>query len=134
MNSVRTQVGAMALTRICGAHSTAKARVRFTTAPLVVWYEMFGYSPPPDKPMIEDMLTIEPDPAFSMCRAAVRAHRNTPVMLTSTTRCQSARSRSTAGRRIAIPALLTSPSMRPSAWATASNAATIRASSDTSTA
>jgi hypothetical protein len=38
MNCVSTQVGATALTRMpCCAHSTASARVKLTTAPLLVW-------------------------------------------------------------------------------------------------
>src|SRR5262249_33906131 len=43
MKSVRTQVGAPALTRMpLLAHSLASARVRLTTAPLLVLYEMLG--------------------------------------------------------------------------------------------
>ena len=56
--------------------------------------------------MIEAMLTMRPPRPAIMCRAALRAQRNTPVMLTSMTLSQSARSSSTLGLRIAVPALL----------------------------
>src|SRR6185503_4835639 len=43
ISGVRTQVGAMAFTRMPWlAHSTASARVMLTTAPFVAWYEMLG--------------------------------------------------------------------------------------------
>ena len=43
MKRVRTQVGATAFTRTpLRAHSTASARVMFTTAPFVAWYERLG--------------------------------------------------------------------------------------------
>ncbi len=43
VSSVLTKVGATALTRmLSAAHSSASARVRFTTAPFEAWYEGFG--------------------------------------------------------------------------------------------
>jgi hypothetical protein len=61
MKPVFVHVGATALTRMPrDAHSTARARVMLTTPPLVAWYEMLGYRPPPDRPMIDAVLTIAP--------------------------------------------------------------------------
>jgi len=84
--------------------------------------------------MIEAVLMIRPPrPPASMCRAASRAHRNTPVMLTATTLFQSSRDSSVVGRRSAIPALLKSTSTRPWRFITSSNAAFTWDSSVTST-
>jgi len=114
VRSVRTQAGATAFTRMpCAAHSTASARVMLTMAPLVAWYDRFGYGPPPDRPMIDATLTIAPRPAGSIARAAARQQTKTAVWFKSTTVCQSATDNSSVGRRSAMPALLTRMSMRP---------------------
>src|SRR6516162_6485117 len=104
MNGVLTRPGAIAFTRIWReAHSIAQDRVIFTTAPLVAWYAMLGYQPP-DNPSIEAVLTIRP-PGL-MCRTAVRAQMNMPVMLTATTAFQSSTVISRDVWRRFMPALL----------------------------
>ena len=65
--------------------------------------------------MIDAVLMIEPPPASSMCRAASREHRNTDVMLRSTTFCQRSRPSSSVGSAADIPALLIRMSIVPNA-------------------
>src|SRR6516164_250479 len=84
--------------------------------------------------MVEATLTIAPLLRAHMWRAAARAHRNTPVMLTATTFSQSASGWSSAGWRSPMPAPLTRTSMPPWRLATAAIAASTDASSPTSTA
>src|SRR5919198_5664802 len=129
VKSVRTKVGATALTRmLSAAHSSASARVRFTTAPLVAWYEALGKMPP-EKPMIEARFTIAPPPRRFRYGMAVREHRNTAGRFRSTTACHSSRVSSVAGLRLARPALFTRISTPPcSRSACAKAAATARSS------
>src|SRR5919198_1785453 len=129
VKSVRTKVGATAFTRmLSAAHSSASARVRFTTAPLVAWYEALGKMPP-EKPMIEARFTIAPPPRRFMCSIALREQRNTAVRLRSTTACHSSRLSSVALLRLARPALFTRISMPPcSRSACAKASATARSS------
>ena len=65
-------------------------------------------------PDIEAMLTIDPRPRPSMTRASAWQDRKTPVRFTSSTRCHWARSISSAGAALAIPALFTARVSGPS--------------------
>src|SRR2546423_15180862 len=75
---------------------------------------MFGYSPPPENPMIEARFTMAP-PRFdtSIWRAAAREQRNTAVWLTAITVSHSVLESSIVGLRIEAPALLARMSVRP---------------------
>src|SRR5262252_7314016 len=85
VRSVRTKVGATALTRmLSGAHSSASARVRLTIAPFDAWYDALGKIPP-EKPMIDARLTIDPPPRRFMQGMTVREHRKTAARLRSMT-------------------------------------------------
>ena len=83
--------------------------------------------------MIEAVLTIAPPfPAAIMWRAAARAHRKAPVMLTAMTFSQSSSGNSTEALRIAMPALLTRMSSCPAALTIAAKSVSTAASSLTS--
>src|SRR5687767_9406747 len=69
---------------------------------------------PPDKPMIEARLTIAPPPRFFIWGWARREQRKSAVRFRSSTASHSSFFTSSAVRRIARPALLTSTSIPPS--------------------
>ena len=132
MRSPDTEPGQMQLTRTpCGPSSCASVRVRPRIAHLAAAYGARRGNP--NRPAVDDRLTIDPEPCWRKCGAASRAHRNTLSRLTARHRCQSPKAMSsTSAVGPATPALLTRMSRPPSAATACSNNAPTCASSETS--
>ena len=84
-------------------------------------------------PMIEQMLTIDPDPRASMCLPTSRRYMNAPLRSTERIQFHVAMSNCSGAipRMSATPALLTSTSIAP--WASMAAATTRATSSSTET-
>ena len=94
------------------AYWMAADLVNSLTAPLDAWYwGLLSFMP--TSPNWDDMLMMEPPPAFRISGMAARAPRNTPLALMSITRSQSATVVSSMEPRALTPALFTSTSNLP---------------------
>ena len=122
----------MQLTRTpCGPSSCASVRVRPRIAHLAAAYGARRGNP--NRPAVDDRLTIDPEPCRRRCGAANREHRNTLSRLTARHRRQSPNAMSsTSAVGPATPALLTRMSSPPSTAMACSNNAPTCASSETS--
>src|SRR5437588_322604 len=104
------------------AYWIAVTFVNSRTAPLEAGYIGLVMSVP-TRPSCDEMLTMEPPPARRMAGMAALLPRNTPVALTSITRCHASSVVSSTRPTALMPALLTSTLSLPkrcSASATAS--------------
>src|SRR5437879_6529907 len=89
------------------AYWMAVTLVSRRTAPLEAGYIGLVMSVP-TRPSCDEMLTIEPPPARRMAGMATLLPRNTPVALTSITRCHASSEVSSTRPAALMPALLTS--------------------------
>ena len=106
---VLTTPGATALIRIPNrARSSAAARTNVTTAPFVVEYgTRFSSTCVAFVDAVTRIVFPAGDPESRIARPASCTHTNTPVTLTSMTRCQSASVTSSSGASPAMPACAT---------------------------
>ena len=109
---------------LCSARVAARARVKLTTAPLLVLYGSVGITAGslPRKPATEAMLMMRPPCWRSiMCKPTARLTKYVPSTLTWITRSQASNGISANGAPHVAPALFTRMSTR-SSWVLASRA------------